>query len=215
MRSLGVLTTIPARAHVLDQVVRSVKSQLDELVVHEDHPLGAWGKLSHAYRPDTMYFLLDDDLVYPSNYVAVMRYWMDFWRRGALIAVHGRVMPPRARLWGDADFKTEVDAFGECGGCWVNWPGACGLAFHTDTMGMTEDQCANGFRNNEETWLAIWAQQRRLPVWVVPHPAGWLTDLKPGGPTIYRDHEALKMEPRNELLRQFTAPWQVYTGRRV
>lgn len=213
MKTLGVLTTIAERIHVLDECITSIESQVDDLIIHMDHPLGSFGKMSHAYEPDTLYFLLDDDIKYPTNYVETMRYWMEKWDYKIICVNHGRVMPQSAKIWQDADFSTEGESFKRTTGRWVNWAGGAGLTLYTDTLGITKEQCESGPRNLEEPWLAIRAQQRHIPIWLVPHEADWLVDLIPDNPgfTLYKTHQALNMEPLNVLLREFRGPWEVYS----
>lgn len=212
MRTLGVCATMAERGGPFAKAHASIEPQLDELIVYVDHPLGAFAKLLHAYEPDTLYFLIDDDVEYPPDYVSTMRRWVEHWNRRAICVCHGRTMPAGAMLWQDADFANQGKAFKRTDGRWVNWPGCTGAAFYTNTLGVTRADCYDGQRNNEETWLACWAQRHRIPVWLVPHAEGWVRDLMPNyeGHTVFREHQMVGMRPRNQLIAQLGGAWEVY-----
>jgi hypothetical protein len=68
-------------------------------------------------------------------------------------------------------------------------------------------------RNILDMQLAVWAQQNRVPMWLVAHEAHWfkpLALLDPAG--IFRSSQMERHARRNALLRDQAAraPWRVF-----
>lgn len=114
-RIVGGMATIPERQGTLIEVLSVLAPQFDELhvylnghkekpnlglpeniVFHLDHShgdLGAKGKffgLNFA-RPDDYYFSLDDDFLYPSDYVSIMLNAMHRYQDMVAVCVHGSI----------------------------------------------------------------------------------------------------------------------------
>jgi hypothetical protein len=183
-----------------------VKALADAWVLDPDNPSGSATKLQWANTWDGLYLGCDDDLAYPPDYADVMAAWVDHWAGQALVTTHGRILRPRARSFLHADFaaKTLDDV---ARGRWVNYPGGCGLAFDT-RLGVPTHVPG---RNTEEPGLAVWAQRVGVPIWLVAHPADWLTylldrtaPLEPDpdqpGYTIWAEESAGKFANRDALL---------------
>ena len=220
-RTLAVVVTMPGRP--LEQALASLRPQVDELTVYcngfdsvpksvaladhmfcdPDNNVGASGKFFLTRKWDGIYFACDDDLRYPPDYVQVMRDAVRRWDGQALVTCHGRVL--HAGRFEAA--RLTYRALDDCPERWLNYPGSCALAFDTQL------QVPDVFpKNNEESALAVWAQQHNIPIWLLPHRADWLQSLLPDkydGPTIWKAEKAAGFANRNAMLSQ-VADWSVH-----
>lgn len=190
---LAALATIPGRP--VASTLRSLRPQVDRLAVvchrmREPPPAvraladewvvdvtdldGSIAKLRWARQWDGLYLACDDDLVYPPDYAATMARWVEHWDRRALVTCHGRVLRARATTFRDATMWAHALRHVPLG-IWLNYPGGCALAFDT-ALGVPDHFPG---RNTEEAHLAVWAQARGVPIWLVPHRASWLRYLLP------------------------------------
>ena len=217
-RTLAVVVTMPGRP--LDQVLASLRPQVDELAVYcngfdsppksalpdyvrcdPDNTVGASGKFFLSRSHTGIYLACDDDLLYPPDYVQVMCDAVRRWDGRALVTCHGRELYAgrfeAARL--------AYRALAACRGRWLNYPGSCALAF--DTRLKVPDVFP---KNNEESALAVWAQQHGVPIWLLPHEADWLQTLLPPkykGPTVWKAEKAAAFANRNAILSQVDEWW--------
>lgn len=219
--TLAVVVTMPGRP--LEHVLESLRPQVDELAVYcngfdsrpesagladrvhldSDNSVGASGKFFLTEQWDGIYLACDDDLLYPPDYVQVMRDAVQRWNGQALVTCHGRVLH-------EGRFDTSRStyrALDECPETWLNYPGSCALAFDTRL------QVPNVFpKNNEESALAVWAHEHQVPIWLLPHRAGWLKSLLPAkydGPTVWKAEKAAGFANRNATLSRISE-WGVY-----
>ena len=220
-RTLAVVVTMPGRP--LEQVLASLRPQVDELAVYYngfdsvpksavpvDHvrcdpanKVGSSGKLFLNREWDGIYLACDDDLRYPPDYVQVMRDAVRQWDGRALVTCHGRVLHTGCFETARSTYR----ALGNCPDRWLNYPGCCALAF--DTRLEVPDVFP---KNNEESALAVWAQQHGVPIWLLPHRADWLQSLLPDnyeGSTIWKAEKAAGFANRNGMLSQI-ADWSVH-----
>jgi len=220
-RTLAVVVTMPGRP--LEQVLASLRPQVDELAVYcngfksvpksaaiADHvrcdlanSVGASGKFFLSRQWEGIYLACDDDLCYPPDYVERMRDAVRQFDGRALVTCHGRVLDAGCFEAAEETYR----ALDDCPGRWLNYPGSCALAF--DTWLRVPDVFP---KNNEESALAVWAQRRGVPIWLLPHCAGWLETLLPpkyDGPTVWKAEKAAGFANRNAMLSQI-ADWPVH-----
>jgi hypothetical protein len=229
MKTLAAIATMPGRP--LAVVLRALRPQVDRLHVYSNGRVqvpdavraladewredpenlrGSAGKFAWADTWDGLYLGCDDDLLYPSDYVATMRAAVAQWDGRVIVTTHGRVLRPTAVRFDDAAFvgRTVHGTPGQ----WLNYAGACGVAFHT-ALGVP----AFTRHNVEEPELAVWAQQQRVPIWLLPHRADWITSLlpptMPPGSTIWLEEKAMGFRRRNAVLAPIgmNGGWQVHT----
>lgn len=210
---LAGLATIPVRRGGLERCLAALRPQVDRLhvVCHDvkepppevreyadewvcmPDAMGSAAKLIWAREWDGIYLACDDDMLYPPDYAEVMRSWVEKWERKALVTCHARVIPPRYTTFPDA--KVIGRLLDRNDGGWANYPGGGAMAFHTDLripMGWP--------KNSEETVLAVWAQRRKVPIWLVPHEADWLQYLDPPGDTIWDQNKRTRFARHDEQL---------------
>jgi len=216
-RSLAVLATIPGREAALEGTLRSLRPQVAELrvICHdvkeppaivrelcnewicEEDTRGSAAKLHWARSWPGLYLGCDDDWQYPADYVATMLKWVQRWKGKALVTIHGRVFVRNAKDYRKPKIHVWPTAPSEGG--WVNFPGAAGIAF--DTRLQVPDRVPE--KNQEEAYLALWAQEKRVPIWLVPksdHWVKWLLPKEYTGPTIWHDEKADGYTVRQRLI---------------
>lgn len=210
----AALATIPGREEALALCLASLRPQVDHIrvVCHDmerapecvaeiadswlcmPDTLGSAAKLTWARSVEGLYLACDDDIEYPPDYAATMLRWVKRWKGRALVTCHGRVLKRTATSFLDAD--AAYLAFRETEGAWLNYPGGLGLAFDT----RLRVPAAPYVTSCEEAGLAVWAQGARIPIWLVPHPEGWLKWLAPPGKSIWAEEKATAFERRNSVL---------------
>lgn len=230
MSILAALATVPGREEALRKCLLSLRPQVDKIhvVCHdmttvpacvqeladeaicEPDTRGSAAKLHWSGNHVGLYLGCDDDFLYPPDYVETMRRWVRRWKGRALVTCHGRVMKPDSVEFGN------VHAFwppqGPTTGTWLNYPGGCAMAFDTR---LQVPSTVPG-KNLEEAYLAVWGQYRKVPIWLVPHPDGWLKYLlkdDPKVPTIWTAEKKARFANRNAVFAPFIHEgnrWQVH-----
>lgn len=220
---LAALATVPGRTSALAACLDSLRPQVDAIrvVCHdmtEPPPVvrsladtwicerdtrGSAAKLHWARDWNGIYLGCDDDWIYPADYAETMAEWVARWESRALVVGHGRVLTPRSTGFLDASLAAAPRTMTT--GQWLNYPGACALAFDT-SLGVPDRVPG---KNLEEAHLAVWAQRYRVPIWLVPHAADWLTYvLDTDTPTIWADEKSAQFANRNAVI----APWSQSRG---
>jgi hypothetical protein len=159
------LATFPARAALLKNTIKSIYNQCDRIFIYlngyEEVPefliddkitlyrsqdyrdLSASGKVWFMNEPDIQgyVFLIDDDIIYPSNYVLEMTSTIEKYGRKFATCVHGSVFSHNLRWYYQRStmfpFRRAFhhDFF-------VNLPGSGTFAYHTDTLSAKFDDFA-------------------------------------------------------------------------
>ncbi len=204
---IGHLATIPSREEQLPRVVDSVLGQVDELHVYLDghslepacldHPriqvhlpriplLGDAGKFLGCEKKG-YHLHFDDDLVYPTDYVARMIRHVERHDRCAVVSAHGARLPAQV----NGNYYRERTTFSCLGDIseeiQVHVVGTGALAWHTDCELQLPPDPREVFphRNMADIWLAIRLKKIGISAYVVPHKAGWLEALP--GKGIYEE----------------------------
>ncbi len=224
------VASIPTREASLRRVVRALLPQVDRLFValngyaevpaflnspqisvfrsqevgdHKDN-----GKfLGLAETEDGVYLTVDDDLLYPDDYVSVLLRKLDQYAYASVVGVHGfDLAAPLDRFFEGR----EVIHFNESltRDTFVDFLGTGTTAFHT---GRFRPRWSDfGTAGMADVWLAIAAKRAEIPLIAVQREAGWLTDATGGDESLYtefsRDDEVQTRAARE------AAPWGV-TGR--
>jgi hypothetical protein len=198
----GAMATYPARFGNLGKVIDSILPQLDMLYVYinesdfipecllhdkitpllgKDHEgdLSATGKVYPLnYIKDGYCFTLDDDFVFPADYISRMKHAIDRFDKKAIMTVHGSIFAPNADWYYERSIVYEVkqalDTYR-----FVNLPGSATLAFHTSTL----DIQYSDFPKTPmvDLQFAIQALEQQVPILAIPREESWLSFLNYSG----------------------------------
>lgn len=192
------VASIPDRVEYLRQAVASVVPYVDELHVYLngypetpaflDHPkitvhrsqehgdLGDAGKFFTVGTQRCYYLAIDDDIVYPPDFVwTLLNHLRNARKKGRKVAVglHGKVMPSRvAHYYGGHLCQYHgTQALAEAKA--VHVLATCGLVFHTDDLPITIADFA-GPRNMADIHFSIACQRHQVGCLVIPRPDRWI-----------------------------------------
>lgn len=198
------VATIKNRVENLKITVNSVIDQIDRLIVYQNgydeifdflqNPkikvisslntgidMGDAGKFYEISKYDNCYyFTIDDDLIYPKNYILNLIKYLRRYKNQVIVSHHGRIMKdsPKSyykdvlmsyRCLDDIESVTKVHFGGT---------GVMGL--HT---GFVKNLNFNHFKipNMADIWMGVFAEDNNIPILVLPHKKGWIKtslDLK-------------------------------------
>ena len=204
---IGGMATIPEREDTLEMVLDAITPQLDLLELalngYKSVPfwLGKYENLVPTLTTNDMgdankflriedythhyYFSLDDDLIYPINYVE--RYIEEIDGHQCLITSHGSDVTPnmhsyyrgkigRSHCLHDADQDVTVDIAGS---------GVAG--FHTSVLKLKYSDFLEP--NMADIWMSIQAHKQGVDRIAISHKKGWITTcLSSDKKTIYDTH---------------------------
>ena len=223
--TLAALAAIPGRDPL--PTLRSLRSQVDRLCLYWNGPEtalpagtraiadevrinpangGSVRKLAWASEWDGLYLACDDDLIYPPDYAAVMGHAVQRWDGRALVVAQGRRLHPDATTYADCDLAGRALA-SVAVGAWLNYPGACALAFDASVVPVGDAPMP--YPNQEQECLALWAQQTQTPIWLVAHVAGWIQPVPAVGATLWQQAVARGHDTENRLIAS-GRPWRVH-----
>lgn len=222
MSTLVAVATTPERVALLPRSLGSLRPQCDRLHVYlnghaqvpecvrelADHfyqaPAneGADRKFAWAHEHDGVYLSCDDDFVYPADYVARMSGELARWSAelGAplFVTAHGRTYPPRPKDSAD-QIGAPATLNAHCPhGRWVNHAGTGVLAWDASRLRVP---LSYPVLNRTDVQLSAWANARGIPIWTVPHFAGWLKPIRHNGGSVGLESRREGHASKNALLR--------------
>ena len=183
------LASIPERERSLERSVASLLPHVDRVCVHlnryrrmpsflrtakvrvtwsrQDGDLGDAGKFMQVAHAPGYFLACDDDLAYPPDYAASTVAAIERHARRAVVGYYGRLLSSRGlqieryHFVGDQAEERRVHVLGS---------GVCGL--YAPELLLSVDDFPEP--NMADIWLGLWAQRRRVPLVVLPHPGDWL-----------------------------------------
>ncbi len=201
--TVACMATYPGRFDILERSVRSIADQVDHLFIYVNNTLdglpdltafanvtildaahhkgniSANGKVYPTrYASDCLIFTLDDDFIYPPDYVARLQKIFDLCQNRCCVAVHGCILPPEPEWYYDrAAVFTSYEALGKTQ--LINLAGSGTFAFHQSTLDCTFSR----FEPDVQVDLVFsrLAQEQRLPIWCPSRPQNWLIPLDKEG----------------------------------
>jgi len=223
------MATIPERAETLNSVIDSIIPQVDKLFIYFNNchslktlhklsrekltfkfgdNLGANGKFKFLDKPYDYYFSIDDDFIYPKDYVKVMIAKIEKYKRKAVMCVHGSTFPPHPD-W----YYERINSYSSREGTekdhLVNLPGTGTVAFHKDTFrNMTYDRFNGSVKCDLK--LAIACHDQGIPIISVMRKKNWLRPITTDGPD-YWSRCLSDDEGRTELAQ--TKDWSFWPSR--
>lgn len=223
-RCVGAMASYPPRREGLHAAINSILPQLDELILYlndySDVPefvqhtkirlvrsqdakgdLRDNGKFYDLPKQDAYIFTLDDDLIYPPDYVARLIHQIDMLGRSSIVGVHG-VNFPKGSF--DKLSQRQVHSFDKAHcGSFVDLLGTGTAAWHASVfMPKLDDFKTAGAC---DLWFTAQAAQQNIPTFCVSRPAGWVNLYKRFEENLFS--EALQA-PKNyfDIYQNFVAP---------
>lgn len=202
-KKVAYMATFPPRKDVILKSIESLISQVDAIVVwangYSEKEAEAltkqYDKKLYVYRQDGVdigcagkfafcqswlgyVFTVDDDFIYPNDYVEKMIEAVEAYNRKAVVSLHGRrVITPVLNYYTDRGefFRcTEEVSSNEK----VDIVGTGVMALHTDTLNPPlSGREIFTYSNMSDILFSIEMKKRGVPMYVVKHPAKWLIAL--------------------------------------
>jgi hypothetical protein len=155
------------------EVPAIVEELADEVGLDPTNHLVCMAKLFWARTAGDMgydlYLSCDDDLLYPPDYVEVMRQHVARWEGKALVSLLTRRYVGHTTEWLKWHERIYWNSYTDRG-YWANYPGTCTLAFDPRLHRIPCHRAPE----LSDAFVAEWAQHNRIPVWNPPHHHGWL-----------------------------------------
>jgi glycosyltransferase involved in cell wall biosynthesis len=222
------VATLPERQQALKDTVESMLPQVDKLIVYQNGykerfdflnydkievvssldtkiDMGDAGKFYglNSYK-NCYYFSIDDDLIYPSDYVSTLLKTLKKYDLRIIATCHGRVLKQNPESYYKASKlvhrclgNVESEEFVHFGGTGV-------MAFHTSIVKINFNYFKTA--NMADIWMGLYARENNIPIMVIPHKAGWILHSDKFDPnnTIYEEHKN-KDYVQSELIKNFDA----------
>lgn len=221
------MATMPSRLESFELAINSILPQVDRLFLFLDRfetpyvsadprvvvltsdifgDLRANGKLMGLSMagPDAYYFCVDDDIIYPPDYVRTMLGYLSEHDNSAVAAVHSSILKPDLTNYvkdrfiyhrsGKLDRATEVHV-----------AGTCTTAFHTGILEFDVREWET--TNKVDLNFALECSRRRIAIHSIPRERGWIKCIDEHQPdSIYaglRNNDTVQTELAKRLLREF------------
>lgn len=196
---IASIASMPTRKNILKRCIESILPQVDLLniylngyeVVPEfliDKKIKIYDSIQYGDKADVgkffpLYlqkykgyiFTLDDDLLYPSNYVDVMVHKIEKYKRKNFICVHGNILPKnrltsyyREKIGVHYAKKLSSDTY-------VDVPGTGTLAFHSQLYPVDINDFSKPFMT--DIWLYNIANKNHIPIVSIEREDFWLRSL--------------------------------------
>jgi FkbM family methyltransferase len=191
------MATIPERVDVLPNVVKSIIDQVDELNVYlngftdlpkcllhykikvfwsqrENGDLGDAGKFYRVGKTKGYFITIDDDLIYPRDYIQKTIAAIEAYDRKAIISFHGRVLKGVKILnyYSRSSLETYRCLNYVNGDHPVHIGGTGVMGFHYSAIKL--DISDFEIPNMADVWLAKKAQMQEIPIMVIGHESEWI-----------------------------------------
>jgi len=194
------MATFPSREDVIGNAIKSLINQVDKLVIWANgdvklpsecyHPkieilyakdildtdIGCAGKFALAYEWDGYVFTVDDDIVYPSDYVEKSIAKIEEYQRKCVFSWHGRIqyLPAisyrgKGTNYKNCSFQANVEEDTDC-----NIIGTGCLFFHTDAINPKYDIMEMCWSNVSDILFAISMNMRQIRTIVPAHNKDWI-----------------------------------------
>ncbi|MEN9578823.1 MAG: hypothetical protein RJA70_1832 [Pseudomonadota bacterium] len=208
------IATLLNRKDALRDTVESILPQVDKLIVYQNGyretfdfltspkvevissldtgiDMGDAGKFYRLGEyHDAFYFSIDDDLIYPQDYVDHLLDILVQHDERVIVSAHGRVMVRSPKSYYKDKikvfhFEESVELTSPC-----HFGGTGVMAFSTTCVKI--DFSDFKFPNMADVWMGLHARAHNIPILVARHPAGWMrhSDKFDVDTTIFRTNES-------------------------
>lgn len=145
-----------------------------------DGDIKAKGKFYGIDEINGYVFTIDDDLIYPKDYVETMMSYVDKFNKEGIITIHGKTINNNPkdyyRNYGKSfrfqDEKNEVTN--------IHIPGSGVMVFHTDKIKINYENIKNG--SYVDLFIGLESQINNYPVFIIPHKKNWVRGNKKNHP---------------------------------
>ncbi|MEH6452034.1 MAG: hypothetical protein V7782_03230 [Psychromonas sp.] len=146
-----------------------------------------------------IYFSIDDDLYYPPDYVVRTLSYLSSLQQPCIVSYHGRVLTPKATCY-YSDIAENYRCLDEVRHLEkVEFAGTGVMAFDTELIDISYDFFES--ENMADIWMGIYAAERKIPLYVLPHQANWIDHNEIDfSDTIFNRYKSNK-ERTNKVLR--------------
>lgn len=190
------MATCKGREEAVKDAIDSIKGQVDYLSVYDNTKspnIGDAGKFSFLRRligEDAIYLSLDDDLIYPPDYVKEIRAWFKYNEKNDnkpfdILTFHGRTLIsyPAKDYYSDP-CSVRVRCLGDGKGEDVEVGGTGVMAFKCNLF---KEMPTFEKKNAADIAIAGYAKRNGWRIYAAPHKAGWIkhTDKIDLKETIY------------------------------
>jgi len=227
---VGSVATYPARFDRLHEMVASVAPQLDHLVIYvngttdglpdmsdmanvhildgRDYAgdLSARGKVYPLkFMHDCEVFTLDDDFVYPADYVARNLATLRQFQGACVVTTHGGILPVHVDWYYDRTaVLASVEAVDHLQICAVAGSGT--LCFDQRHLALNlPDLLAETM---VDLRISLAARGAGLPIFVLPRQAGWLQSFGLDG--LWHDFKDAGLTPHTYVAREYNWGFDIY-----
>jgi hypothetical protein len=129
--------------------------------------IGARGKFYLGRRTVGYHITVDDDIVYPADYVPRMIQGIEKYDRRAVVGMHGSlILTPNGRY-----LVTFEEAVIRDMPCHVLGTGVMG--YHSSALNLNWDDLEPGKIDEQ---VALYCQANEIPMYLLAHPANWIRD---------------------------------------
>lgn len=189
------MASFPPREKALKESVNSILPQCHELhiylndydsvpwflnhqkikVFRSQDEIGDLGDVGKFYQCDNWKgyaFTVDDKIIYPGNYAAVMIKAIEDYNRKAVVSLHGRITKPNCVSYYHDFIKAFrcLDSVSQNEFAHVLGTGV--MAWHTDTFKPKFSSFSTS--NMSDIWLSKSLQEENVPGLILRHQAGWI-----------------------------------------
>jgi hypothetical protein len=190
------IATIYDRRDSLRETIESIIDQVDKLIVYQNGykeffeflkndkielissidtgiDMGDAGKFYCIDKYKDCYYLsIDDDLIYPKNYVNTLISKLMEYNDEIIVTFHGRILKTDAKSYYKDHYKSfrcldnvENDEFVHFGGTGV-------MGFHTNIVKMKFEQFK--YPNMADIWFGLFASYNKIPILCTSHKKNWI-----------------------------------------
>jgi hypothetical protein len=200
---VGSMATFPKRFGIIQSVIEALAPQLDRLYVYVNETTEGFPDLSHLgniivldgrehvgnlsangkiyplkYMQDCTIFTLDDDFIFPPDYVAQNLAVLRRFKGQCAVTTHGSIFPMRTDWYYErTHIFMSTNAVRSLELCTLAGSGT--FAFDQRVLKVNPDDFFAEIM--VDLRLSLLARDAGLPIWVLPRTAGWLHFLKTEG----------------------------------
>lgn len=200
---VGCMATFPQRFGIIKSVVEAVAPQLDRLYIYVNETTEGFPDLSHLgnvivldgrdhmgdlsangkiypmkFIRGSVVFTLDDDFIFPPDYVSTYLNLFKIFKGKCAITTHGSIFPETVDWYYERTHVfmsiREVRSLELC-----SLAGSGTFAFDQNTLKFDPEDFFSEIM--VDLRLSLLARDNNLPIWVVPRHEGWLQFLNTEG----------------------------------